>query len=62
MTEYYEEKDNYIEYPKAYEEGMRLGDYSKNPYAIGSGSYYDFNRGVTINNNSSQNKKINPDE
>ena len=50
MKNYYGKKDEHIEYPKAYEEGVRLGDYSKNPYAIGSGSYYDFNRGVKTHN------------
>ena len=42
--------DDYIEYPKAFEEGKQCGDYSKNPYAIGSGPYYDFDRGVKANN------------
>ncbi len=46
----YEKDDDRIEYPKAFEEGKRSGDYSKNPYAIGSGPYYDFDRGVKANN------------
>ena len=60
MKNYYEEKDNYIKYPKAYHEGLLLGNYGKNPYAIGSGSYRDFNRGVKDNSNII--KKTNHDE
>jgi hypothetical protein len=47
---YENDGNDYIEYPKAFEEGNRSGDYNKNPYAIGSGSYHDFNRGVKANN------------
>jgi hypothetical protein len=57
MKDYYGNKDDFIEYPKAYHEGLLLGKYGKNPYAIGSGPYYDFNRGVKDNSNLIQKNK-----
>lgn len=53
----YEKGDDQIKYPKAFEQGDRSGDYSKNPYAIGSESYHDFNLGVKANNSRATRKK-----